>query len=232
MNRYPFPGMLPHARTYAAWPVWAGSTSAEVRFQPMTRREARELWHRARDFERQTRKPGRQDGDLGRNGLAIVYVFTHDFLNFRSGALYPSRATIARKAAISESSVDRGLKNLKACGVINWLRRCVAAVAPAGGFLMRQISNAYALLPSTQWRGYKPPPPPPPPDPVCWGARPPEDPYAEAGDDVAARMTALEAEAAAGSGLSAVLAMEMRRRQSPANSEAVRLRLKPGLHSF
>jgi hypothetical protein len=36
MDRNTFPGMLPHARTYAAWPVWSNSTSAEVRFQPMS----------------------------------------------------------------------------------------------------------------------------------------------------------------------------------------------------
>jgi hypothetical protein len=36
MDRNTFPGMLPHARTYATWPVWSNSTSAEVRFQPMT----------------------------------------------------------------------------------------------------------------------------------------------------------------------------------------------------
>jgi hypothetical protein len=39
---------------------------------------------------------------------------------------------------------------------------------------MRQISNAYALLPCSQWRGYKPPPPPPPPPPApgTWGDHP------------------------------------------------------------
>jgi hypothetical protein len=35
-----FPGTNPHARTYAAWPVWSDSTRAEERFQPMPRRQS------------------------------------------------------------------------------------------------------------------------------------------------------------------------------------------------
>jgi hypothetical protein len=66
-------------------------------------------------------------------------------------------------------SVGRGLARLKAAGVLNWLRRCVAT---GGGFLMRQISNAYAAL-CSQWRGYRPPPAPPPPAPGTWGDHPP-----------------------------------------------------------
>ena len=158
-----FPGMLPHARTYAAWPVWKDSTSGEVKFAPMTKRQAHQLWHDARRFERQTRVPGRQDGAIGRNGLAVLHVLLFDFLNFKSGRLDPSQAAIADKANISERSVGRGLVKLKAAGVLNWLRRCVGVVAAAGGFLMRQISNAYAICPVSQWKGYRPPPEPPKP---------------------------------------------------------------------
>jgi hypothetical protein len=231
MNRDTFPGMLPVARTFAGWPVWKDSTSAEVKFAPMTRKAARRLWHDARRFERQTRVPGRQDGAIGRNGLAILHTLLFDFLNFRSGALYPSQAAIADKAAISESSVTRGLAKLKAAGVVNWLRRCAEVAQAAGGFLMRQISNAYAVLPSTQWRGYKPPPEPPAPAPSCWGARPPEDHYAEAKatKDDWARLAVLEAEAATGSGIARVHAADLRRRllYSSVITETVSLTMKP-----
>jgi hypothetical protein len=235
MNRNDtFPGMLPYARTYAAWPVWRDSTRAEVRFQPMTKRQAVQRWHEARRFERQTRRAGHQDGAIGRNGLAVLHALLFDFLNYKSGALYPSWTEIAVKACISIRSVGRGLANLKATGVVNWLRRCEEAVAPLGGFLLRQISNAYAVLPCSQWRDYKPATPHPPPDPTSWGARPPDDPYAEAGSDRAARLTALEAEARAGSGVAAVYARDLRRRWlgSSANSEAARLSMKPFLRLF
>ena len=108
-----FPGMLPPL-TYAAWPVWSDSTTKEVRSQPMTKRQAVQLWHDARRFERQTREPGRQDGAIGRNGLAVVHALLFDFINYRTGALYPSWAAIAEAACISESSVGRGLAKLKA----------------------------------------------------------------------------------------------------------------------
>jgi hypothetical protein len=78
-----FPGMLPLARTYAAWPVRSGSTSAEVKFQPMTKKQARRLYDHLEEFERQTRKPRHQDGIIGRNGLAIVR-------SLRSGNRHPS----------------------------------------------------------------------------------------------------------------------------------------------
>src|SRR5271167_3560688 len=91
-----FAGLIPPApKTYAAWPVWHDSTTREVKFQPMKKKEAAKLWHKARDFERQTRQPGHQDGAIGRNGLAILQTMLFDFLNYASGALYPSYAAIA-----------------------------------------------------------------------------------------------------------------------------------------
>ena len=39
-------------QTYAPWPVWSDSTTQTVRFQPMPKKAAVRLWHRARDFDR------------------------------------------------------------------------------------------------------------------------------------------------------------------------------------
>jgi len=165
--------MIPPApRTYATWPVWRDSTTKTVKFQPMTKREAVKLWHDARRFERQTRQPGKQDGAIGRNGLAVLHALLFDFLNYRSGALYPSWAAIAFKACISPRSVGRGLVMLKAAGVLNWLRRCVEDWID-GRFTLRQETNAYAVLPCSQWRGYFAPPPAPPPHGSSWGEQPP-----------------------------------------------------------
>jgi hypothetical protein len=55
-----------------------------------------------------------------------VHALLFDFINYRTGALYPSWAAIAEAACISESSVGRGLAKLKAAGVLNWLRRVKA----------------------------------------------------------------------------------------------------------
>ena len=168
-----FGGLIPPTpKTYAAWPVWHDSTTKEVKFQPMKKKEAAKLWHKARDFERQTRQDGKQDGAIGRNGILILQSLLFDFLNYASGALYPSYAAIAKKANISPSSVWRGLKKLKEAGVVNWLRRCKEDFID-GRFTLTQETNAYAVLPSSQWNGFSDPPPAPPPEAGTWGDHPP-----------------------------------------------------------
>jgi hypothetical protein len=42
-------------------------------------------------------------------------------------------------------------------------------------FVLEQRSNAYGLLPESQWRGYRPPPEPPAPLPGTWGDPPTAD---------------------------------------------------------
>jgi hypothetical protein len=159
-------------KTYAPSPVWRDSTTKEVQWCPLPKRKAVKLWHRARDFERRTRQPGRQDGALGRNGLAVLYALIFDFLDYATGQLDPAIATIAKKANICERSAHRGLANLKHAGVLNWLRRCTESFKN-GRFTLEQETNAYAILPASQWRGYEPPADPPQPDPGTWGDHPP-----------------------------------------------------------
>jgi hypothetical protein len=149
------------------WPVWRESVAGEVRFAPMTRRNAYRLYNRALAFERATRARGRQDGKLGRNGLAILRALIFRFLNFRTGRLDPSYAAIAREAAISERSVGRGLVALKAAGVLTWLRRCYGE-AVNGIWQLIQETNAYGLQSEANWKGWTPIPDSPPPE--HWGA--------------------------------------------------------------
>ncbi len=168
-----FGGMIPPApKTYAAWPVWHDSTTKEVKFQPMKKKEAAKLWHKLRKYENQSKQPGHQDGAIGRNGILIMQSLLFDFLNYVSGALYPSYAAIAEKAGISPSSVYRGLNKLRAAGVLNWVRRCKEEWID-GRFTLKQESNAYAVLPSSQWNGFSEPPPAPPPAAGTWGDHPP-----------------------------------------------------------
>ena len=167
---------LGSARTArAVWPVWRDSTSKEVKFQPLPKKKAVRLYHEARRFERQTRAAapkGHQDGALGRSGLLVLHTLIFDFLNFATGALFPSIASIAHAAGTSESSVKRGLAKLKASGVVNWLRRC-AEDWQDGRFILRQETNAYGILPASQWRGYTPEPEAPAPQSGTWGDHPP-----------------------------------------------------------
>jgi len=168
-----FGGLIPPApKTYAAWPVWHDSTTKEVKFQPMKRKEAAKLWHKLRKYENQSKQTGKQDGAIGRNGILIMQSLLFDFLNYVSGALYPSYAAIAEKSGVSLSSVYRGLNKLRDAGVLNWVRRCKEEWID-GRFTLKQESNAYAVLPSSQWNGFSEPPPAPPPAAGTWGDHPP-----------------------------------------------------------
>ena len=167
-------------KTYAPAPVWSGSFAGPVKFRPLTKREATRLYHQARRFERQTRTPRRQDGALGRNGLAVLHALIFRFLDFGAGRLDPGYRAIAREACISMRSVARGLQKLKAAGVLGWLRRCIQSFKD-GRFTLEQETNAYAINPTSQWQGYTEPPPAPPPEAGTWGDHPggARDPLAE-----------------------------------------------------
>jgi hypothetical protein len=153
---------------FAAWPVWAESSEKPVEFSPMPKKAAVKLWHRARDFDRQTRKKGERGGALGPSGLQVLHALLFDFLNFRTGRLDPSYKTIARQANLCPRTVSDALKRLKSLGILAWVRRCESGFAN-GRYVRRQLTNAYAVLPEGGWRGFKPPVAPPLPHPTSWG---------------------------------------------------------------
>jgi hypothetical protein len=166
----PFPGFA-DLKTYAAWPVWSGSTTQEVKFQPLPKKAATRLWHRARAFDRQTRRKDHHGGALGHAALQVLHSLIFDFMNYASGRLDPSHAAIARKANVCERTVRNALVRLKDAGILNWVRRC-AETWQDGRFVLAQETNAYAVLPSSQWRGYSEPLEAPPPMPGTWGDHP------------------------------------------------------------
>ena len=171
----PLPGLpgFEGPKTYAAWPVWSGSTTKETRFQPLPKKAAVKLWHRARDFDRKTRRKDCHGGKIGHAALQVLHTLIFDFLNYATGQLDPSQATIARKANVCERTVRNALARLKDLGILNWVRRCAESRREDGRFVLEQETNAYAVLPSSQWRGYVPPPEAPAPMPGTWGDHPP-----------------------------------------------------------
>jgi hypothetical protein len=87
--------------------------------------------------------------------------------------LDPSYAAIAAKAGVCVRTVASALKRLRELGILNWVRRCAESWQD-GRFVLEQETNAYAVLPESQWRGYRSPPEPPAaPWPDTWGAIPP-----------------------------------------------------------
>ena len=65
-------------------------------------------------------------------------------------------------------TVATALRRLRELGILNWVRRCAESWRD-GRFVLEQQTNAYAVLPEGQWRGYTPPQEPPVPAPGSWG---------------------------------------------------------------
>jgi hypothetical protein len=176
----------------------------------MPKKAAVRLWHRARDFDRATHQPGQHGGAVGHTALQVLHSLIFDFLNHRTGRLDPSYAAIASKAGVCVRTVATALQRLRELGILNWVRRC-AERWQDGRFVLAQETNAYGLLPETQWRGYRPPAEPPGPAPGTWGEPAPmPSVLAQAalesrqGGDLRAVVHALEAEPK--DGLAAALA--------------------------
>jgi hypothetical protein len=160
-------------QTYAPHPVWSGSTTKPIQFTPLPKKVAMRLWQYARDFDRQTKEKGCHGGAIGHTGLQVLHTLIFDFLNFATGRLDPSQAAIARKANLCERAVADALKRLYGLGILTWVRRCAEGWTD-GRYWREQLTNAYALLPSTGWRGFCPPrDEPPAPHPDTWGKPPP-----------------------------------------------------------
>jgi len=157
-------------QTYAEFPVWAQSSPKPVQFTPLPKKMALKLWHRARDFDRQTHEPGKHGGAIGPSALQVLQVFLFDFINYTTGRLDPSYAAIARKANVCERTVADALQRLHSLGIITWIRRCSEEWIN-GRYVRRQLTNAYCILP-TGWVGYQAPPEMPPPHPTSWGKAP------------------------------------------------------------
>jgi hypothetical protein len=66
----PIPALDGHTR--APWPVWRGSIANPVRFVAMPKKAAVRLWHRARDFDRNTHQPGRHGGAVGSAAMQVL----------------------------------------------------------------------------------------------------------------------------------------------------------------
>lgn len=168
----PGPGFAP-PKTYAPWPVWRDSTTENVRFVPLPKKKAAQLWHKAKRFDCRTHATGKHGGVLGRTALDVLYALLFEFLDYATGRLDPSYDEIARKAGVCRRTVGTALAKLRDFGLLFWQRRSKPAQDAEGAFELVQDTNAYAVLSPTNWKGYREPSPSPPPEPGTWGDHPP-----------------------------------------------------------
>jgi hypothetical protein len=175
----PFMADIRNGTSYAAWPVWSGSTTKDTRFAPMPKKAAIRLYHRAVEWNRRGKLAGCHGGLIGSHVLLVLHSLIFDFLNHATGRLDPSYSVIQRATRLCRQTVATALARLKELGIINWIRRCREDRDECGRFVLRQETNAYAILPPTQWRGYFNTDTPEPPHPATWGATPPLPPLVD-----------------------------------------------------
>jgi DNA-binding transcriptional MocR family regulator len=109
---------------------------------------------------------GERSGPLGSVALDVLRLFVN-LIDFRTGRLEPSITTIMDRLGRSRDTIVRALKNLRAHGFIDWLRRYEPTGNEGRGPQVQQASNAYRLsLPekARQFLGRFGKAPPPPAD--------------------------------------------------------------------
>jgi hypothetical protein len=108
-----------------------------------------------------------------RQFLRVLESLIFDFQNYQIGRLDPSYEGIAAKTGLGRSTVALALARLRDLRIIHWVRRCERHWKD-GRFELRQRTNAYVLLPPSQWLGLDPQPAEAPlPETGTWGDHPP-----------------------------------------------------------
>lgn len=139
----------------------------------MARKVAARIYRKAVRWNGSGKLAGRHGGLVGSHVLLVLHTLVFDFLNHATGRLDPSYKAIQRKTRLCHETVAKALARLKQLGILNWEKRAVPDHDKRGGFILRQITNAYAILPPTQWHGFTDTEMPEPPHPSTWGAYPP-----------------------------------------------------------
>jgi predicted transcriptional regulator len=102
--------------------IAAGQEEANCR--PITYEEREKVWRDAVALEASTRKPGCQNGTIGKAGLAVLRALL-DFLNMKTGVCFPQVRTLQERLQpwYSRASIFRALDRLEACGIVQRVHR-------------------------------------------------------------------------------------------------------------
>jgi hypothetical protein len=92
-------------------------------WRPTTRKDVQAILKAAEIYnEAGLREKGERSGPLGSVALDVLRLFVN-LIDFRTGRLEPSITTIMDRLGRSRDTIVRALKNLRAHGFIDWLRR-------------------------------------------------------------------------------------------------------------
>lgn len=98
----------------------------------------------AKRYERIERRPGARCGPLGSVAIEVLEYFAN-VVDYKTGRLEPSIDTLMRRLKRSRDAIVRALKNLRAHGFLDWIRRYQPTGNEGRGPQVRQASNAYRL---------------------------------------------------------------------------------------
>jgi predicted transcriptional regulator len=103
--------------------IAAGQEEANCR--PITYEERQKIWQDAVELETATRKPGCQNGAIGKAGLVLLRSLLFDFLNMKTGACFPSVRALQERLQpwFSRAAIFRALNRLEAAGVLTRVSR-------------------------------------------------------------------------------------------------------------
>ncbi|MBB6012371.1 hypothetical protein HNR59_001716 [Aquamicrobium lusatiense] len=109
-----------------------------------SRQEVRLILFAAKRYELNMRRKGRRCGPLGSVAIEVL-EYLANLVDFRTGRLEPSIDTLMRRLKRSRDAIVRALRNLRAHGFLDWLRRYTPTGNEGRGPQVRQASNAYRL---------------------------------------------------------------------------------------
>jgi hypothetical protein len=114
-------------------------------WRPFNPKDAARYMTAAERYERITRAKGQRSGKLGPVALEVLRELLR-LIDYRTGRLEPSIATLCDRLRRSRDAVTRGLSALKAAGFVDWLRRYEPTDNEGErGPQVKQASNAYRL---------------------------------------------------------------------------------------
>ena len=103
--------------------IHAGQEADHCR--PITYEEREKIWRDALAREKASRKPGCENGQLGKTALAVLRSLLFDFTNMKTGVCFPRVRTLQERLQpwYSRASIFRALDRLEAVGVLTRVSR-------------------------------------------------------------------------------------------------------------
>lgn len=99
----------------------------------------------AKNYTRHHKAKGHRHGGLGHIAIEILEEFMR-IIDYKTGRLDASYQYLSKRLKRSIDAISRGLKQLRAHGFLDWIRRFERTVDVNGRTISVQTSNAYRIM--------------------------------------------------------------------------------------